>query len=274
MLAGIGLSEKGSWGTSDGPAGMQLADGVSGVISTTGGAVHPYRLVTGILLRLLKAYALFRLYTHILCLSIDNNIVHTTRGDIRVKHIIHATNGWTSHLLAPKIVPVCGHMTAQHAGTDLDDGWLGTRPFVLYPSASENRWDYLTQQPPSPITLGEKPHAEFLFGGGIEMGTQSFLDTVGCADDNQVKFRVSAYLGGALAAYFGKWWRSKLAGEDEDRFERGRVKKAWSGVLGISADGLPPEGREWIAAGYSSEKWSTHVNWLPAPFCITENRWN
>ncbi|PBK79845.1 hypothetical protein ARMGADRAFT_101118 [Armillaria gallica] len=68
------------------------------------------------------------------CLSI-HNIVHTSRGDISAKHIVHATNGWTSHLLAPvqeKIVPVCVHMTAQRAGTGLDDGWLGTQSFVLY----------------------------------------------------------------------------------------------------------------------------------------------
>ncbi len=33
-------NEKSSWGTMEGPAGMQLADGVCGVIST-GGTVHP-----------------------------------------------------------------------------------------------------------------------------------------------------------------------------------------------------------------------------------------
>ncbi|KAK0232757.1 FAD dependent oxidoreductase [Armillaria fumosa] len=268
---------------------MQLADRVCGVISTTGGAVHPYRLVTGILSRLLKTYASFRLYTHTPCLSIHDNIVHTARGNICARDIIHATNEWTSHLLVPmrkKIVPMRGHMTAQRAGTGLDDGWLGTRSF-----------DYLTQQPPNPTTLSEKPHAEFMFGSGIEMGTQSFFDALGCADDSQVEFRVSAYLGGALAAYFGRWWGSESADEDEDHFERGRVKKAWSGVLGISADGLPwvgslpskvsgrLEGSEWIAAGYSGEgmvhPWMSgkalaymvvgkDVDWLPAPFRITE----
>ncbi|KAK0456991.1 hypothetical protein EV421DRAFT_2013956 [Armillaria borealis] len=141
-------SEKGGWGTIDGPAGMQLAD---------------------------ETYSSFRLYTHTPCLSI-HNIVHTPRGDIRAKHIVHATNGWTPYLLAlmrEKIVPVRGHiiMTAQRAGTGSDDGWLGTRSFVLYPSASEDRWDYLTQQPHGPTTLGKNPHAEFMFGGGIEMGT-------------------------------------------------------------------------------------------------------
>ena len=60
--------------------------------------------------------------------------------------------------------------------------------FVLYTSASEDRRDYLTQQPPKPATsLREKTHAKFMFGGGIEMGTQSFFDAVGCADDSQYR---------------------------------------------------------------------------------------
>ncbi|KAG7450844.1 FAD dependent oxidoreductase [Guyanagaster necrorhizus] len=299
-------SEKGGWDTVEGSAGMQLADGVCGVISTTGGAIHPYRFVTGILSRLLKAYPSFRLYTHTPCLSIDANIVHTPRGDIRTEHIVHATNGWSSHLLAPmreKIVPLRGHMTAQRAGTGLDGGWLGTRSFVLYPGASEDRWDYLTQQPPDPrARLDEKPQAEFMFGGGVEMGSPSFFDAVGCADDSQVEFRVSAYLGGALAAYFGKWWGGESADvDDDDHFEKGRVKKVWSGILGISADGLPwvgglpskvsgrgEGGAEWIAAGYSGEgmvhAWMSgkalayiilgkDPHWLPAPFLVTEKRW-
>ncbi|SJL05198.1 uncharacterized protein ARMOST_08564 [Armillaria ostoyae] len=95
-------SEKGGWGTMDRPAGMQLADGVCGAISTTGGAVHPYRLVTGILSRLLKTYSSFRLYTHTPCLSIHDNIVHAPRSDIHAKHIVHATNGWMSHLLGKR----------------------------------------------------------------------------------------------------------------------------------------------------------------------------
>ncbi|KAK0444908.1 FAD dependent oxidoreductase [Desarmillaria tabescens] len=287
-------SEKGGWGTAEGSAGMQLADGVCGVISTMGGAVHPYRLVTGFLSRLLKTYSSFRLYTHTPCLSIRNNIVRTPRGDIRTKHIVHATNGWTSHLLAPmreKIVSVRGHMTAQRAGTGLEDGWLGTRSFVLSPGASEDRWDYLTQQPPDPARLGEKPHAEFMFGGGIETGIPSFFEAVGCADDSQVDFRTSAYLGGALAAYFGKWWGGESADVDDDEhFEKGRVKKAWSGILGISADGLPWVGSvpSKIAAGYSGEgmvhAWMSgkalaymvlgkDVDWLPDLFRVTEKKW-
>ncbi|PBK98325.1 hypothetical protein ARMGADRAFT_1075182 [Armillaria gallica] len=76
-----------------------------------------------------------------------------------------------------KIVPMRGNMTALRAGTGLDDGWLGTRSFIL--GAPEDRWEYLTQQPPNTATPGEKLHAEFMLGGGIEMGMPSFFDAVG-----------------------------------------------------------------------------------------------
>ncbi|SJL03054.1 uncharacterized protein ARMOST_06399 [Armillaria ostoyae] len=200
-------------------------------------AVHLYRLVTGIPSRLLKTYSSFRLYTHTPCLSILNNIV-----------------------LTPNTSP-----TLLTDGRRANDGWLGTRSFVLFPGVSMEQWDYLTQQPPNPAILGERPHAEFMSGGGIEIGTPSFFDTVGCADDSEVEFQALTDLGGALVAYFGKWWGDEWADKEDDHFERGRVKKAWSGVLGTSADGLPwvgsvpskvsdrSEGREWIAAGYLSE---------------------
>lgn len=59
------------------------------------------------------------------------------------------------------------------------------------------------------------------------MGTPS-------SDDSQVEFRVSACLGGILREMVG----GELADEDDDHFDRGRVKKAWSGILGTSADGV------------------------------------
>ncbi|KAK0506551.1 FAD dependent oxidoreductase [Armillaria luteobubalina] len=205
----------------------------------------------------------------------------SARGDIRAKHIVHATNGWTSHLLAPmreKIVPVRGHMTAQRAGTGLDDGWPGTRSHPALRPSERNRMQSLclaaaSRWAPSPsLTPSDVPTT----------AKSSFV----CLH--------------TLAAYFGKWWGSESADEDENHFEKGRVKKAWSGVLGISADGLPwvgslpskvsgrPEGREWIAAGYSGEgmvhawmsgKALTHmvlgkdIDWLLSPFRVTEKRW-
>ncbi|PBK60007.1 hypothetical protein ARMSODRAFT_982579 [Armillaria solidipes] len=79
----------------------------------------------------------------------------------------------------------------------------------------------------------------------------------------KVDFQILAYLGVALA-YYGKWRGDESADKDDAHFERGRDKKAWSG---ISADGhYPPlaaflqrrsEGREWIAVAIQAREWST-----------------
>ncbi|PBL01406.1 hypothetical protein ARMGADRAFT_1073691 [Armillaria gallica] len=99
------------------------------------------------------------------------------------------------------------HDTILHTtnGTSLSDGWLHTRSFVLYSGSSEDQWDYLTQQPSDAATLNEKPRAEFTWH----------------RDGHIVEFRVSAYLSGALATYFGKWWGGESADSDDDRFQRG-----------------------------------------------------
>ncbi|SJL03064.1 uncharacterized protein ARMOST_06409 [Armillaria ostoyae] len=113
----------------------------------------------------------------------------TPRGDIRAKHVVHTTNGYssyTSHLLVPiqeRIVPVRGHMTAQHAGKDLDDGWLGT---CTHACLRIDRTISLS----STLTLRHsvRNYTQSLCLGGIKMGTQSFLAAVGCADDSQSSF--------------------------------------------------------------------------------------
>ncbi len=102
----------------------------------------------------------------------------------------HATNGWTSHLLAPmleKIVPVHGHMTAQRAGTGLERARL----FYTHPRPRIDGTISLNSHP----TLrhsARNPTQSLCLAAASEMGTQSFFDA-GCADDSQVEFRVSAY---------------------------------------------------------------------------------
>ncbi|KAJ7668313.1 FAD dependent oxidoreductase [Mycena rosella] len=319
---------------------LQFSQTVVGAIATTGGAAHPYRLVTGILSRLLTSYpSNFHLFTHTPCLSITPSTgsgiepfytVSTSKGTIRARHVVHATNAWASHLLPPmrgKIVPVRAHMSAQRpgmglggtdglkpksrngkapsandsvltltdAGTGSVDSWLGTRSFVMY---ADGRYDYLTQQPSesSLQSLYPSPAAEFMFGGGLghgELAEQTLMSEVGLSDDRSWSLETGAYLGGALSVYFGQWGAEgrvmegksadnstvrSLAGEEIDD---GRVKKLWTGIIGVSADGRPWVGRlpakisgrrvasswkgkageitrlapsgEWIAAGYSGE---------------------
>ncbi|KAJ7596303.1 FAD dependent oxidoreductase [Mycena floridula] len=238
--------------------GLQLSDKVVGCITTKAGAIHPYRLVTGILARLIQ-FKSFELFTHTPCTFISVNqtpfySVETPRGTIRTRHVIHATNAWVSHLVEPmrrKIIPARGTMTAQRPGLGLSvqDSWMGTRSFVFNPGDSDQRYDYVTQQPTgSKSTLYPPPAGELMFGGGFMqggIGEAAFFEEMGCVNDAEGNLGVISYLSGALAMYFGKSWGAERPPQpDEDElFDKGRIKHRWTGIIGASADRMPWVGR-------------------------------
>ncbi|KAK7000892.1 FAD dependent oxidoreductase-domain-containing protein [Favolaschia claudopus] len=189
---------------------LQLSPRVVGTISTTAGAAHPCRLVTGVLSRLLERHPKnFHLFTQTPCLSVTSEGDHsfysvsTSRGTVRARHVIHATNAWVSHLLPQmrkRVVPARGHMSAQRPGVGLGQAilqrpvdtipqanpndsvltltepatppkssWLGTRSWVMH---GDGIYDYLTQQP-LPTPAYDPTTAEFMFGGGLARGELS-----------------------------------------------------------------------------------------------------
>ncbi|KAJ7224226.1 nucleotide-binding domain-containing protein [Mycena pura] len=236
------------------------------------------------------------------------HIVHATNA--WASHLLSPMRG--------KIVPVRGHMSAQrpgmglgrvnaplentsfksasdsvltltdNAGTSASNSWLGTRSFIMH---SNGKYDYLTQQPTGSACSSSfypPPDAEFMFGGGAahgEIADEAFMHEIGVADDRDCDLDTGAYLGGALSMYFSGWGAegrdSKCTPSLADgKIDSGRMKKLWSGILGISADGRPWVGRlpakmtgrpvpkpkasspdtsqlaapgEWISAGYSGE---------------------
>jgi len=108
----------------------------------------------------------------------------------------------------------------------------GDRTYVFY--YGQNAYDYLTQL----------PTRELMFGGGFAMGG---VDEFGNVNDTGYSVRVASYLSGALGVHFGEhnWGEEARPGEgaDESRWNEGRVKALWSGILGASVDGLPWIGR-------------------------------
>ncbi|KAF6765909.1 FAD dependent oxidoreductase-domain-containing protein [Ephemerocybe angulata] len=268
-------------------------------------SVHPYRLVTGVLARLLNSYQTnFELFTNTPCTDIkasdsdlDHYVVETPRGCIRARHVVHATNGWASHLLPGmrgKIFPARGVMTAQvpreglgcvssASSQELKEpkqlpparSWTGTRSFVFYPGSSVGVYDYLTQQLPSGSCASSSyppPNGELMLGGGF---SHAVVADVGNANDSQWNPTVSDYLRQALGTYFSV----KRNGEKEEREEVKATLTDWT-----------PSG-EWIAAGYTGEgmvhAWMSGKAlasmvlgqegetepWFPEVFRVTEERW-
>lgn len=270
--------------------------------------MHPYRFVTSLLVKLHDQHSekcvffpaivcqrqthhtSFSISTHTPCTSISSPtadspyyLVHTPRGSLKARHVVHATNGWCSHLLEPmraKLVPARGAMSAQRPGTLLHSATLsGARSYVFYRGGAG--YDYLTQLP-----TGEH---ELMYGGGWAQACENSLPDLGITDDATYNFAGAAHLAGSLPLYFGADnWGAEAAPVLEEpagpvRWAAGRTKAQWSGILGISTDLLPWVGRlpakvsgrpepasahesekgdpeshlaapgEWLAAGYSGE---------------------
>ncbi|KAG6870390.1 hypothetical protein C0992_000207, partial [Termitomyces sp. T32_za158] len=74
--------------------------------------------------------------------------------------------------------------------------------------------------------VGRGGEGEMMLGGGFANG--DFIEELGNADDAGWDGKTGRYLSGALEGYFG---------------DGGRVRKLWSGVLGLSVDGQPWVGR-------------------------------
>ncbi|KAN0121389.1 hypothetical protein V8E52_003285 [Russula decolorans] len=86
---------------------FRLCEQAEAVIVSSGGAAHPYRAVTSIFADILNQYPdQLDLFTQRPCTGIiapstvtPHYTVQTPRCTTTASHIIHATNGWTSHLL-------------------------------------------------------------------------------------------------------------------------------------------------------------------------------
>ncbi|KIJ53075.1 hypothetical protein M422DRAFT_775811 [Sphaerobolus stellatus SS14] len=261
-------------------AKLQVAPSAVGCIVAVGGAAHPYRFVTGLLSRLLRRHPhSFHLFTQTPCTSIqgtnkkerDFYTVETPRGSIRTRHIIHATNGWVSHLLPKmrrKIVPMRAVMTAQRPGRDFgkstspsllgDSGdWTGKRAFVFY-GPSESQYDYLTQQPlnPNPQASAESDSpmgsfGELMYGGRFMAGgltDPALVNAIGISDDSQWDKAIGSFLTGLISDSFGdRQWGTESTPEDmgmsRENWGLGRCLAQWSGVIGLSGDFKPWVGR-------------------------------
>ena len=219
----------------------------------------PYKLVTGILARLLADHPEeFQVNDHTAVTSIETDSslkykykVQTDRGIISARHVIHCTNSHVSHLvpgLRGRIFPVRGQMSAQTPGDKF--------PYQAY----EHSWlfnyhrgfDYLTQL----------PGGQMMFGGGFGQGELGGIAELGIARDNEMSVYIDIHLSGALSAVFGR--------ESWGRVQGDPVQAMWTGNMAFSTDGFPWVGRlpdsvtrrpssnegagaEWVCAAFGGE---------------------
>lgn len=270
---------------------------MGGAIRFNCGAFWPYRFITTIWEQI---YTLHKKRLHIETNTPVSDIsyaageeypytLQTNRGTVKAKTIVHATNGYTGHLLPKlraKIFPVKGFMSSQTAGSNFGQ-YSRDRTWSFF---LEQKFDYAANTQTSGVYYGnQSPNSRDIFWGSDCQA----LDGVFSADDSTIPDVTRKDISTILPTLFDGW-----AAE-----ERPRVKEMWAGTLGYTADHLPlvgelpvsvtgrsQKGGELICAGFNGagmcQCWSSgeavvkmifgeDVNGLlPRPYLITEERLN
>ncbi|PKS12478.1 hypothetical protein jhhlp_000684 [Lomentospora prolificans] len=209
------------------------ADIVVGAVGMPAATMWPYKMVTGLFERLMAKYPNLSIQANTKVTSVVDNdrdsfaTVKTDRGNIRAKHVIHATNAYVGHLipeLRPFVSPVRANVQRQMPRPSLikakESWWL---------RYGEKDYDYMMQRPDGAFIIGRS-----------NMGRRA------TADDSATDLVAHAHLRGATPLIF------------DFKTDRTLVTHAWSGAVAFTQDGNPFVGRlpfpnrshQWVSAGY------------------------
>lgn len=235
----------------------RVKDATGATLTTGAGSLWPYKLIAFILEKLIKEGRL-NLQTKTPVTKIEpctdpvdggpRQILHTPRGTIKTRHVILATNAYTSHLLpdfADLIVPERGVMTAllpPAKSTRLDHSY----GFVGALGGNPRHVDYLVQRPFSEVP---NPAGHLMFGGGY---VSRQLGVIGETDDSILDEGSTKYLREMLLEML-------ILGGKTDGLTELEATHQWSGIWGTSKDqhpwvgGVPDRPGVWLAGGYSGK---------------------
>lgn len=228
-------------------------------LTVAAGSLWPYKLITFTLEKLIKEGRL-NLQTKTPVTSITQNdqgsspqktnvrryTLKTPRGEVSARHVILATNAYTSHLLpefSDLIVPERGVMSAllpPKGSKRLQTSYGFVGAFGANPSHD----DYLNQRPFEGVP---NPSGHLMYGGGRIAGK---LGDIGETDDSVLDEGAARYLRKALLKLMS------LGGEAEG-LEELKATHQWSGVWGTSKDhhpwvgAVPERPNVWLCGGYS-----------------------
>lgn len=149
--------------------------------------------------------------------------IATPRGTLRARHVVHCTEGHTSHLvpgLRGILVPRRGQMTVINPGIALDGEECRTSWSFYY----RNGFDYASQNPRT---------GEVFIGGGDDGGIDGGLEIHGVASDAEEIILQKSHLTGILPVLFGlKGWQGEQPGKP-------LLKASWVGILCNALDRVP-----------------------------------
>ncbi|GAM36714.1 hypothetical protein TCE0_018r06019 [Talaromyces pinophilus] len=217
-----------------------------GCITGPAGAMWPYKLVGAVITHIsnTQKYPNLSIEAHTPVESISTStdpqetkhpfLLSTSRGDIKVTHIIHCTNAFAAHLLPGlkgKIYPIRGQMTRQTAPPGFPR--LGERrSWILH---YDFGYDYVTQAPPPPPPPSSSSTDDIYLGGGFLKALVTGQVPVEDADVGST--RDDLQNPAALAT---------LQDAVEKRLQHGHGSKIvdqWTGVMGFTIDNNPVVGK-------------------------------
>ncbi|PVH94051.1 DAO-domain-containing protein [Periconia macrospinosa] len=243
---------------------------VVGALSYRAGAIWAYRFTVSIWERLLADFPdnlTIETDTPVEAVNATDDgpegfpyAVKTTRGTLYVRHVVHATNAFASHLvpgLRNKIVGARAHMSAQQPGKNFTS-FDGMRSWsIIY----KGGFDYVSQRPCPPGTT----QGDLLLGGGFMRSAKQGMDQIGIYDDSLTLDALTvSHIAGIFPAIFAPKWGMGAG-----------VKQVWSGILGLTGDSLPFvgllgtkfTGRNVLTQKIVSPGAHQHGEWIAAGFC-------
>jgi glycine/D-amino acid oxidase-like deaminating enzyme len=228
-------------------------DDVKGAFRYAAGSISAYKFAIGALKLCLERGLNLQTFTPVTAIQkLEPGIwtAVTPRGTITTKNLILATNGYTAHLLPQmqtKIVPLRGQVTAHRHGPTLAKSHPDGLP-LTYSFIYTNGYEYMIPRPRLP-SVPDDFVGDIVIGGGLGALPNDGLSEFGETDDTVLNDLNSKYLHETTARYFGANW-----GHDDSVQ---RVRKEWTGIMGITGDDLPYVGAVpgedglWISAGFN-----------------------
>ncbi|PYI03582.1 FAD dependent oxidoreductase [Aspergillus sclerotiicarbonarius CBS 121057] len=219
---------------------LNLSPRCVGAVGIPAASLWPYKWITGVLGPFIesgKVNVQTQTTVHQVVEEERNHdiaIVQTNRGEIRAKHVVHATNAWLGHLLPelqPYISPVRGnvvHYQASSASTTTSPLGLNHH-YSYWLRYGDKDYDYLIQRKAGDIVVGR-----------ANTGRKATVD------DSETDLAPMAHLrgfGDEVAA-------APVPGSSA------YITHAWSGILAFTQDGMPFAGRlpgrnhQWVCGGY------------------------
>lgn len=220
---------------------MTSIKGAKGALSVPACSLWPYKFVSQLLARLVERRVINVQTNTAVTKMVENaesgyTTLYTPCGVIKARKVVLATNGYTAGIASAykdKIVPI--KATASYICPPLPVSPHLSHTYNI--NYTPNRVDY----------LNPRPHGGIVVGGGQWTYQQDREKWYNKWDDSTLLEEARPHFDGLMQPHFKGW-------EDSGA----KLKSMWTGIQGITPDGLPhvgevpgSGGRQYILAGFN-----------------------